>query len=118
MASQFDSVYASAVDALMGLHGGSVTRWPHGHEDESEVVTAMWAAEDTGERDADNQSRRVIYKGVLTLLAGQDYDKSDSWLIDGWRYQVVAGGHETGGLRYLRLERTDKITTSRTPGVL
>lgn len=119
MGSAFDDLFAEAASpSLMHLHGRDVTRWPAGEQSAAETVSAMWAPENTGQREAEMPAHRIVIEGTLTLAADQAIDSRDAWLIDGWRYNVQAPGHVIGGLRYVRLRRTDKITTSRPPEIL
>lgn len=114
MSSQFDALYGgSAGQALLDLHGRTVTRWPSGLQEYATSVTAMWAPVSSGNREASINEQSLITRGTLTVTDNTTCDHRDSWLIDGVRYTTEAVGPATSGLRYIQVTRATEQTTSR-----
>lgn len=115
MGSPFDDLFTdSAMPAIFAVHGGSVLRWPCGVEADAETVTATWEPDQTGKREFTSNAEAMTFFGTLGVYATQTVEKRDAWVIDDETWYVEELGKPKGGMRDLRLKRTEKITTTRT----
>lgn len=118
MASAFDTNFLeTAVPALQGWHGVSVTRWPKGQQGASVVVAGcLWTPDEMPSHHADMDGERFVVGGTLQIPASAGPDKMDVWVIDGEQYSTLMLGDVHGHLHTATLRRVDKVTTSRHRG--